>query len=392
MLKVLSIPPTNPVSVGSHPLNVVILGLSITSSWGNGHATTYRGLVRELTRRGHRVLFLERDKPWYAQNRDMPQPPFGVTRLYQSLHDLKDRFTTDVRNADAVIVGSYVPEGVSVGQWVCDTARGITAFYDIDTPVTLAKLERGDTEYLSHELIGRYQMYLSFTGGPTLDLLEREFGSPCARPLYCAVDPELYFPEAAKTQWDLGYLGTYSKDRQPTVERLLIEPAWRWPEGRFVVAGPQYPQDMEWPPNVRHTPHLPPAEHRRFYNSQRFTLNVTRADMIRAGYSPSVRLFEAAACGVPIVSDYWHGLETFFELDEEILVAASTDDVLRILHDIDDEERTAIARRAREKVLKQHTAAHRAAELEGYVLECKNGFAANSIKTDRASPAAQATR
>src|SRR5207237_152 len=169
--------------------------------------------------------------------------------------------------------------------------------------------------------------------GPTLDVLEQQYGSPCARPLYCSVDPELYYPEPDEIRWDMGYLGTYSADRQPTLQRLMLEPAWRWPEGRFVVAGPQYPESLEWPPNVEKIMHLSPAEHRQFYNRQKFTLNVTRQDMIRAGYSPSVRLFEAAACAVPIVSDYWQGLETFFKLDEEILVAQNVEDVLRLVQD-----------------------------------------------------------
>ncbi|HET6314320.1 MAG TPA: glycosyltransferase, partial [Chloroflexia bacterium] len=253
-------------------LNIVILGLSITSSWGNGHATTYRGLVRELTRRGHNVLFLERDKPWYASNRDMPDPPWGRTRLYDSLDDLRACYTAEVRDADLVIVGSYVPEGVAVGEWVTQTARGATAFYDIDTPVTLAKLERGDTEYLAPHLIPRYGMYLSFTGGPTLARIERQYGSPMARALYCSVDPELYYPISnfgfrisdldefganSKSEirnsksYDMGYMGTYSDDRQPPLDLLMLEPARRWAEGRFVVAGPQYPEHIVWPRNVR---------------------------------------------------------------------------------------------------------------------------------------------
>jgi spore maturation protein CgeB len=351
-------------------LRVVIIGLSITSSWGNGHATTYRGLVRELVRRGHDVLFLEHDKPWYAANRDMPRPPSGRTQLYASVAELKDRFAADVRSADLVVVGSYVPEGVAVGEWVTATARGMTAVYDIDTPVTLAKLERGDTEYLSPELIPRYGMYLSFTGGPALRRLEREFGSPRALPLYCAVDPELYYPEeGVGRRWDLGYLGTYSPDRQPPLEKLMLEPARRWAEGRFVVAGPQYPESVRWPPNVRRIEHLAPAEHRRFYNEQAFTLNITRADMIRAGHSPSVRLFEAAACGVPIVSDRWEGLRTFFEPGSEILVADGAEDVLDVLTRTGEAERRAVGERARRRVLSAHTAAHRAAELERYVLE-----------------------
>ena len=352
------------------PLRIVIIGLTITSSWGNGHATTYRGLVRELSRRGHNVLFLEHDKPWYAGNRDLPNPPYGRTELYPSVAALKERFTHELSTADFVIVGSYVPEGVSVGQWVTCTAQGVTAFYDIDTPVTLAKLLRGDFEYLSRDLIARYDLYLSFTGGPTLRRLEQEYGSPRALPLYCSVDPELYYPESSpRIDCDLGYLGTYSDDRQPTLDALLLQPARRWHEGRFIVAGPQYPVYIQWPTNVRRIEHLPPSQHRSFYNRQRFTLNVTRADMIAAGYSPSVRLFEAAACGTPIVSDWWEGLETFFTPDEEILIARRAEDVLRYLKDVDESTRLRIGRRARATVLSKHTAAHRALELERYAMQ-----------------------
>jgi spore maturation protein CgeB len=349
-------------------LRIVILGLSITSSWGNGHATTFRGLVRELAARGHDVLFLERDVPWYAQNRDLPHPPYGRTELYASLEELRDRFANDVGEADLVIVGSYVPEGVAVGEWVTETAHA-TAFYDIDTPVTLAKLERSDYEYLAPHLIPRYDLYLSFSGGPTLQRLEQRWGSPRARPFYCSFDPELYYAEEHETQWDLGYLGTYSDDRQPPLEQLLMQPARRWSEGRFVVAGPQYPSHIEWANNIARIEHLPPAQHRAFYNAQRFTLNITRADMIRAGYSPSVRLFEAAACGTPIISDYWDGLDSFFAFSSEILVVRSAEDTLRYLRETSEEERAAIGRRAQSRVLAQHTAAHRAQELEDYALE-----------------------
>lgn len=351
------------------PLRVVILGLSITSSWGNGHATTYRALVRELTARGHDILFLERDVPWYASNRDMARPPHGRTALYLDLAELKSRFAAAIREADLVIVGSYVPEGAEVGEWVTRSARGITAFYDIDTPVTLAKLARGEEEYLTSRLIRQYQLYLSFTGGPTLERLEQEYGSPMARALYCSVDAELYYPAPAVIQWDLGYMGTYSGDRQPALTRLLLGSARRWPEGRFVVAGPQYPKSIRWPRNVRRIQHLPPRRHRSFYNAQHFTLNLTRADMVAAGFSPSVRLFEAAACGTPIISDHWDGIDSLFEPGQEILIARSAAEVLAWARDLPESERRAVGSRSRARVLAQHTAAHRAAELEGYVLE-----------------------
>jgi spore maturation protein CgeB len=360
----------------SQSLDIVILGLSITSSWGNGHATTYRGLVRELSARGHRVLFLERDVPWYAENRDLAEPPYGRTVLYSDLEELKDRFTKEVRSADLVIVGSYVPDGVAVGQWVTSTARGATAFYDIDTPVTLAKLARRDYEYLTPELIPCYGCYLSFTGGPTLKRLERRYGSPMARALYCSFDPDLYYPEEAEHRWDLGYMGTYSDDRQPTVDRLLTEPARCWDKGRFVVAGPQYPREIRWPRNVKRIEHLEPAKHRQFYNAQRFTLNVTRADMIAAGWSPSVRLFEAAACGTPILTDSWPGLESFFKIGEEILTVRSAGEALQYLRDIPECERRDLGQRARARVLHEHTAAHRAEELEGHALSLLSRHAA----------------
>jgi spore maturation protein CgeB len=349
-------------------MNIVIFGLSITSSWGNGHATTYRGLVRELSRRGHQVHFIERDVPWYAHNRDLNELPGARLSLYQGLDELS-RYTKEVRAADAVIVGSYVPDGIEVGEWVIANATGVTAFYDIDTPVTLAKLRQGGADYLSAALIPRYRVYLSFTGGPMLSHLEKEWGSPMARPLYCGVDLAAYYPEHCPSQWDLGYLGTYSPDRQPGMERLMLEPAAHLSAWRFVVAGSQYPADIAWPSNVARIEHLPPAAHRRFYNRQRFTLNLTRADMIAAGYSPSVRLFEAAACGTPIISDEWPGLETFFTPGSEILIARSHRDVERLLWEMSDQEAAKIGHAARQRVLACHSAAHRAAELEGYLLE-----------------------
>ena len=352
-------------------LDIVILGLSITSSWGNGHATTYRGLVRELARRGHRVGFLERDAPWYAGNRDMPRPPWGDTHLYSSLQELKDTHHRRVRDADLAIVGSFVPLGSEVGKWVVETARGLTAFYDIDTPVTVARLARGDCDYLSRELIPCYDLYLSFTGGPVLRHLEQELGARAARPLHCSVDPELYQPHPRAPRWDLGYLGTYSDDRQPALQHLMLDAAAQLPGARFVVAGPQYPEALRWPANVRRITHLSPREHAAFYNAQRFTLNVTRADMVRWGYSPSVRLFEAAACGVPIISDAWPGLETLFAPGKEILLSRDAGDTVRWLGELPERERARIGVRARQRVLGSHTAAHRAIELEGYVAEVR---------------------
>jgi spore maturation protein CgeB len=350
-------------------MNIVILGLSITSTWGNGHATTFRSLVRALSDRKHNILFLERDVEWYADQRDLAEPPFCQLGLYTTLTDLKDRFHAEVRVADLVILGSYVPEGVAVAEWITRHAQGPVAFYDIDTPVTMAKLAKGDQEYLSPDLIPRFDLYLSFTGGPFLERLASRFGARMARPLYCSADPNIYYPQPVQKLWDVGYLGTYSADRQGSFERLLLAPANLWPSGRFIVAGSQYPPDIRWPSNLTRILHLPSPGHRRFYNQQRFTLNLTRDPMVRAGFSPSVRLFEAASCGTAIISDSWAGLETFFEPEKEILVAASTSDVLDMTRTISDARCVELGQAARRRFLQEHTPDHRAAQLEGYLAD-----------------------
>ncbi len=347
-------------------MNIVFIGLSVTSSWGNGHATTYRALLKEVSKLGHNVLFLEKDVRWYADNRDLPSTPFFTTHLYQSNEELYDQYKDIVANADAVVVGSYVQQGVEVGEWVVNTARGITAFYDIDTPVTLAKLSRGDYEYINPGLVARYNLYLSFSGGPVLNFIEEYYGSPCAKALYCSVDIENYFPVAKEKLWDLGYLGTYSDDRQPTVNELLCNTAIHNKHRKFVVAGAQYPSIIAWPDNVERISHLPPVLHNEFYNQQRYTLNVTRQDMVKAGWSPSVRLFEAAACGAPIISDYWEGLTEILQEGAEILIARRHADVLTYLN-YPEESRLLLAEAAREKVLTYHSANVRAAEFIAYL-------------------------
>ena len=357
--------------------DLVVLGLTLSSSWGNGHATTYRALLAAAHARGRRVLFLERDKPWYAAHRDMPDPAFCALEFYSSVEAL-ERHRDAIAGAAAVVVGSYVPDGIDVGRFVQETARGVTAFYDIDTPITLAALDAGDCAYLSPALVAGYDLYLSFTGGPTLERLVTRHGARAASALYCSVDPALYAPRDVERRWNLGYLGTYSADRQPTLERLLLAVARLRPEWRFAVAGPQYPDTIEWPANVERIEHLPPAEHAAFYARCRYTLNVTRADMIRAGWSPSVRLFEAAACGTPIVSDVWPGIETFFAPGAEIALAERTGDVIDRLA-TGEPERRAMADRARARVLREHTAARRAVEFDDALAGARHGVHARRM-------------
>lgn len=346
-------------------MNIVVLGLSLSSSWGNGHATTYRAILKSLARRGHDILFLERDVPWYAAHRDLLDPAYCRLHFYQDLADLR-RFTRDIETADVVIIGSFVPDGIEVTDWVLPLTRGITAFYDIDTPATVAAVGNGTCAYLAARQIPRFDVYLSFTGGPMLRHIEQTFAARAARALYCAVDTEIFQPLPLEPQWDLGYLGTYSADRQPALKRLLIEPALRAPEKSFVVAGAQYPQDIRWPSNVHRIEHIPPDGLPAFFAKARWTLNLTRTEMINAGFSPSVRLFEAAACAAPIISDRWRGLETLFSIGDEIIPADSAADVLAAL-DLPEKTRVMIASAARAQILSAHSSDHRAAELEAII-------------------------
>jgi spore maturation protein CgeB len=344
-------------------VKVVVLGLSITSSWGNGHATNYRGLVRELAARGNDVLFCERDAPWYENTRDLRELRGARLCLYGSLDELAQVAGEQIAEADLVIVGSHIPEGVAVAEYVFATAEGRTAFYDVETPETLAKLAVGGGEYLTPALVPRFDLYLSSGGGPSLAAIE-DYGARRVVPFYSLVDPRGYVAVASRPCWDLGYLGSYSADRQSGLESLMLSPARALRARRFVVAGPQYPETIDWPANVARIEHVTPGRHPVFYGAQRFTLNLTRAAMREAGWSPSVRLFEAAACGTAIISDYWPGLDDFFTPDKEILVARSADDVLRALIETGIETRLALAARARQRVLREHTAARRIDLLE----------------------------
>ena len=346
-------------------MKIVICGLSITSSWGNGHATTFRALCRALHRRGHDIVFFERDLEWYASNRDMPKPPFCRVHLYENWNDVLGLLRREMSCADVALVGSFFPDGVKAIDEMCDSNASVKTFYDIDTPITVAKLRAGDVEYLRRDQVPGFDVYFSFTGGPMLRELESRFHASLAVPLYCSFDPDRYRsldPDPRYT-CDLSYMGTYAPDRQLKLDELFCKPAHALPQKEFLLAGPQYPAALRWPRNMRRIIHLEPEFHPYFYSSSLFTLNLTRNEMVEAGYSPSVRLFEAAGCGSAIISDEWAGLETFFRPGEEILFARESADVISFL-EIDASEARRIGRRAQERVLAEHASERRAVQFE----------------------------
>jgi spore maturation protein CgeB len=351
-------------------MKIVLFGLTITSAWGNGHATTFRSLIKALHRRGHHVEFVEKDVEWYRSNRDLPKPEFCKVRLYEDWRSNGAALLQACSDADAVVIGSYFPDAIAATRGLVESGFGPILFYDIDTPITLAGLRaKGGMEYLDGSLIAQYDAYLSFTGGPALTELEERFGARRALPFYCSVDPDLYKPSPIREEFhsDLSYLGTYALDRQAKLIQLLDQPAALLPDHRFLVAGAMYPEDVVWQANVMRLMHVSPPEHPGFYSSARFTLNLTRSEMVAAGYSPSVRLFEASACGATILSDDWEGLDEFLTPGEQILLPRDEYDITDLLLHLSDAERRKIGSSARERILAEHTSMHRASQFEDIV-------------------------
>ncbi|CAH2599327.1 Glycosyltransferase [Rhodovastum atsumiense] len=353
-------------------MKLVIFGLSVSSSWGNGHAALWRGLIGALLRDGHRVVFFERDEPWYRYNRDLHElPEGGRLVLYRHWQEVAGPAQAALDDADAGMVTSYCPDGVAAAHLLLDSRARVRCFYDLDTPVTLAQLEAGQTvPYLLPEGLGGFDLVLSFTGGQALDEIRIRLGGRHVAPLYGSVDPDLHRPAAPRPQYQavLSWLGTYAEDRQAALDALFLQPARRRPGDRFVLAGAQYPDGFPWTANLYYVRHLPPSEHAAFYASARLTLNVTRGAMARMGFCPSGRLFEAAACGAPLLTDSWEGLDHFFTPGEEVLVAGDTATALAAL-DTPAATLAAIARRARERTLAQHSATQRARELVGLLAQ-----------------------
>ena len=348
-------------------MKITIFGLTVSSSWGNGHATPYRALLRALHRMGHRIVFFERDVPYYARRRDLSSADFCDLVLYSNWDAVRAHARADASDSDAVIHASYCVEGARIIDELADVTRPLRIFYDLDTPITLEKLTAG-TEYLRAEQVPGFDLYLSWCGGGLLGEIEHRWGARKALPLYGCVDPSVHTRVVVPDEYRclMSYMGTYAADRQQKLETLFLEPVRRRPQDTFVLAGSMYPQETEWPANLRRWEHVSPHDHPALYSGSRFTLNLTRGAMARGGYCPSGRLFEAAACATPIISDWFEGLNHFFAPGEEIFVVHDTDDVLGAL-DASDEQLALVAKQARERTLAEHSGDRRAAQLVSYL-------------------------
>jgi spore maturation protein CgeB len=347
-------------------MKIVIFGLSVSSSWGNGHATIWRGLMRALERRGHRVVFFERDTPYYAAHRDPPEACACDLVLFGQWEHVAARARSELAGADVGIVTSFCPDAIRAADLLFSSNASLRVFYDLDTPITIEKVRFGeDVAYLGPRGFADFDLVLSFTGGRALVDARDLLGARAIAPLYGSVDPEVHRPATAVSQYRgaISHIGTFAPDRQAALDLLFFEPARRLRSDRFVLAGPLYPEHVRLGENVRHYPHLSPIEHPSFYASSVLTLNVTRGVMKKYGYCPSGRLFEAAACAAPLLSDRFEGLERFFEPGREILIADTTEEALEALQRPRIDLRT-MAERARDRALEAHSADVRVRELE----------------------------
>jgi spore maturation protein CgeB len=371
-------------------MRLTVFGLTVTSSWGNGHATLWRALIRALHRDGHRVVFFERDAPYYARHRDLTELPGCEVILYPDWDSVLNRAHQALHECDVAMVTSYCPDGVAATYLVRNSSAPLKTFYDLDTPVTLERLERGlEVAYLGEEGLRGFDLVLSYTGGAALTELQRQLGAGRVAPLYGSVDPSAHRPvePVDDLRCEFSYLGTYAADRQDALERLFLAPARQRKDLRFIIGGALYPAEFPWSSNLWYREHVPPPQHPAFFSSCRLTLNITRAAMARMGYCPSGRLFEAAACGAPMVSDHWEGLEAFFTPGREILIARDTPDVLEALA-LGGGELARLRETARDRVLSEHTAAHRARELIA-LLEEASGPTRGSAPAEGFTPNAE---
>ncbi|MGC2744503.1 MAG: glycosyltransferase, partial [Candidatus Angelobacter sp.] len=362
-------------------VKITVFGLTLSSSWGNGHATPYRAIIRALDRLGHQVHFFEKDVPYYSSRRDFDSCNYCQLTLYSEWADVRDQALTAAVDSDVVITASFLPEGRRINDEILDVDGPLRVFYDLDTPVTLNALHQAQVEYVDAGQIPAFDLVLSFTGGKALAMLENEYRARMVRPLYGCVDPDDYYQvdPKPKFQCDLSYMGTYSPDRQVKLDALLLEPSRRHPEKQFLLAGSLYPWNWQWGENVRRIDHVAPAEHSSFYSSSRLTLNITRGEMAANGWCPSGRFFEAAACGTPLITDAWDGLDSFFDLQSELGVVASAEDVEAALKS-SDEELQSMAARARQRTLDEHTGDVRARQLLQYIDEARSGAKASMKK------------
>jgi spore maturation protein CgeB len=350
-----------------NPLKIAFYGSSLVSAYWNGAATYYRGIIKELNKLGYQVTFYEPDAYERQQHRDIPDPEWATVVVYDNNEESAHRVLAEAAKADIVIKAS----GVGVFDELLEAQvlklrkeNQLVIFWDVDAPATLERMTN-NTEDPFRELVPQYDMILTYGGGqPVIDAYAA-FGASRCIPIYNALDPETHYPvpDEEKFKCDLAFLGNRLPDREARVEEFFLKAAAKLPEQTFKIGGSGW-GDKSMPSNVHYIGHVYTKEHNAFNCTPKAVLNISRDSMAKMGFSPATRVFEAAGAGACIITDYWIGIDYFFEPGKEILVAASGDEVAKVLSSLSADEAKAIGEAAKTRVLQYHTYAHRALDAD----------------------------
>lgn len=348
-------------------LHVAFFGSSLVSAYWNGAATYYRGIIRAMHERGHRVTFYEPDAYERQQHRDLEPPDWAKVVVYPNNEDAARRCMEEAHGADMIVKASGVgvfDDLLEAAAVELKTASNLIVFWDVDAPATLERVQNNPQDAF-RKLVPRYDLVLTYGGGsPVIDAYHALGAKRCV-PIYNALDPATHFPASPDKRFiaDLAFLGNRLPDREARVHGFLFDAARRLPDRQFLIGGNGWDADA-LPSNVRHAGHVYTADHNAFNCSPMAVLNISRESMARFGFSPATRVFEAAGAGACLITDAWEGVEQFFAPGSELLVAHDGEEVAALLRDLKPARGRAIGEAAYRRVLAEHTYAHRVALLE----------------------------
>jgi spore maturation protein CgeB len=348
-------------------LKIAFFGSSLLSSYWNGAATYYRGLLKALAARGHDITFYEPDVYERQQHRDIDPPYWCRVVVYDGTIEALKEVALEAGNADIVVKTSGVgfeDDALLEAVFVAARPDALKIFWDVDAPATIAEL-RANSEHLLRKMLPKIDAVLTYGGGQPVIEAYRQLGAVDCVPIYNGLDPETHHPVAPYGRFgcDLAFLGNRLPDREARVEEFFLSAAASLPLQSFVLGGAGW-DGKPMPANVRAIGHVGTSDHNAFNITPKAVLNISRASMAETGFSPATRVFEAAGAGACIITDAWEGIELFLKPGEEILVARDGREVSEIMSGLGKEKARAIGLRAKGRVLSHHTYSHRAADAD----------------------------
>ena len=348
-------------------MNIAFFGSSLVSAYWNGAATYYRGLLRALHARGHHITFYEPDAYERQQHRDIETPNYARVVVYENSPDAAQRALESARNADLIVKASGVgvfDELLEAGVLALKTPQNHVVFWDVDAPATLERVENEANDPF-RALVPCYDAIFTYGGGnPVISAYQKLRAKKCV-PIYNALDTTTHFPGQtdARFDGDLGFLGNRLPDREARVEAFFLDVAAKLPQKTFILGGSGW-GDKALPPNINYVGHVYTADHNAFNATPLAVLNIARDSMARFGFSPATRVFEAAGGAACLISDFWEGIEQFFEPETEILVARDGAEVAAILEALTPERARQIGQNALRRARAEHLYEHRAGAVE----------------------------